>query len=56
MRIWKLGLILCTIGLIGGLVGYGSGLLSGNNEFMKVGIVANIIQVIGLVFIFIDKA
>ena len=54
MRMWKLGLILVTVGLIGGVVSYTSGLIYHSFEYYKMGIASNIIQIIGLVGITID--
>lgn len=55
MRMNTLGLIMVIIGLIGGVVAYSSGLIYNAVEYYKMGIGANIVQVIGLAGIFIDR-
>ena len=52
MKFVTFGLILCLIGLVGGLIAYISAGVYHDLVYFKMGLLANCIQGVGLVFIF----
>jgi hypothetical protein len=55
MRLGTLGIILAGIGLIGALIGYASIVIFNDVCFIKMGLLGNGIQVVGLVLISSDR-
>ena len=54
MRVKTLGLILGLIGMVGGVAAYLSVMAYSDTEFLKMGLLANFIQALGLVLIYAD--
>ena len=50
-----IGFLLASIGLIGGVVAYGSILYYNEISFVKMGVLSNLIQVIGLGCIYLEE-
>ena len=55
MRVQTLGFIIFIIGTIGVAISNTTGLLTQSFEYFKMGMGANIIQLLGIVFMHVDK-
>ena len=53
MKKETLGLILLIIGTIGGVIAYSTGLMTHDPAYYKMGLGSNLVQIIGLVTIFL---